>query len=138
MSVWTHVAGVVRIDTIRCLNNVKPNFNKIFGKECLWDSKNSIWDDMNKKPSDYMPCGSEGSLRKIIWDNPNKNHASAYTVTIFGDLRDYEDTEYIVRWFKNCLKKCEEYNCWIRQATITVRTEGLESVTWTWKDKDVT
>lgn len=131
MSIWTHVAGVIRVDDIS-FDNYLPNFDKIVGKECLFESSENIWRDMENNPNDYMPCGSEGTLQKSVWVNPDKSDIAAYTISVFGDLRDYKEPQSIIDWFIKVCDKCG----WIRQAVITVETEGLESVTWTWKDKD--
>lgn len=69
MSVWTHVAGVIRVDCIRCICE-QPEFNKIF------DACN-------------IPMGSEGPLDFRVIENPEKDSLAAYTVVIFGDLRDF-------------------------------------------------
>jgi len=44
---------------------------------------------------------------------------AAYTISIFGDLRDHNDPNDIIEWFKGVLKRCGM----IRQATITVKNE---------------
>ena len=75
MSNWTHVAGIIRIDGLRCLDNVldKPDFDEIIGKECLWESPEEVWDDAKKNPEKYLPMGSEGSLQKTVWVNPDES-----------------------------------------------------------------
>ena len=132
MSIWTHVAGVVRIDSIRISDDI-PNFDKYFGKEWTFDD---MWDDepiyreFETNPDAFMPSGSEGSLQKSVWVNPDRNSMSAYTITIFGDLRDYDDPNAIISWFKDCCK-----DVWVRQAVITVETEGKKPIIYNYKDK---
>ena len=128
MSVWTHVAGIIRIDDIR-FNNEIPDFDKIIGKECLFDSPTEVWDDMECRPEDYLPMGSEGSLEKSVWINPDKSCMSSYTVSIFGDLRDYENSENIIEWFKNKINEINEIKG-VRQAVIISETEGKEPLSW--------
>lgn len=132
MSVWTHVAGIIRVDDIRMEDNL-PDFDKLIGKECLFESPNEIWDDCIKNPNDYMPCGSEGTLQKSVWINPEKSDMAAYTISIFGDLRDYEEPQPIIDWF---IKVCDRCG-WIRQATITVETEGQETLNYVYKNKEI-
>ena len=76
MSNWTHVVGTIRIDCLRGLYEYedKPNFDEIFGKECRWIDDNSIWNDAEENPQNFLPMGSEGSLHKIVWENPDKSH----------------------------------------------------------------
>lgn len=129
MSSWVHVAGIIRVDALRVISDI-PDFDEIIGKECLWDDSYSIWEDAEKHPDAYLPMGSEGSLKKDIWINPNKNHMAAYTISIFGDLRDMymEDAEEIIKWFKNkCNILCT------RNAVITIRC-GRTDITWTYED----
>ena len=128
MSVWTHVAGVVRIDAIRFDPNDIPDFDSIFGKEWTFDD---MWDDTHvytefeENPNMFMPSGSEGSLQKSAWINPDRNCIASYVVTIFGDLRDYDTPNEIIEWFKEC---CEKVS--VRQAIITVKTEGKKPIVY--------
>lgn len=131
MSVWTHVAGVIRVDDIR-IDNYLPNFDKIVGKECLFKSSENTWRDMENYPNDYMPYGSEGTLQKSVWINPDKNSMAAYTISVFGDLRDYEEPQPIIDWF---IKVCDRFE-WIRQAVITVETEGKKSIIYRYEEDD--
>ena len=129
MSNWTHVAGIIRIDDIR-IGNTTPDFDKIIGKECLYESADEVWEDADKHPQDYLPMGSEGSLEKSVWINPDRSCIAAYTVSIFGDLRDHDDPNAIIRWFKDKIRElCERFI--IRQATITVDNEYNGTENWT-------
>lgn len=133
MSVWTHVAGVVRIDDIRFDPNDIPDFDGIFGKEWTFDD---MWDDTHayiefeENPDMFMPSGSESSLQKSVWINPDRNCMASYVVTIFGDLRDYNSPDKIIEWFKECCKKV-----WVRQAVITVETEGKKPIVYDFCEK---
>ena len=117
MSNWTHVAGVVRVDDLRLTDNA-PDFDKIFGKSFGY---------LEDIPSNPMPFGSEGSLQKHVWVNPDKEYAAAYTVSIFGDLRSHDDPEEILEWFKTCLK-----DLIVRQAIITIDNEQNGTINWTY------
>ena len=127
MSIWTHVAGIIRVDSIREIEEL--DFTEIFGKELEYDDSN--FGDAENHPDQYLPFGSEGSLKMIIWDNPNKHQMAAYTVSIFGDLRDYDEPEKIIEWFKN---KCSKLL--VRDAVITARSSDSEPVTWTYVYED--
>ena len=85
MSQWTHVNGIIRIDALRFMGMKSPNI----GIPSLWE------DDHDAKD---IPCGSEGSLNAELWTNPSENSLSAFTVSIFGDLRDYDDVDEIVKY----------------------------------------
>jgi hypothetical protein len=127
MSYWTHVAGIVRVGDIRIFDDqIGPDWDAIFGKECLFDAPREVWDDAMEHPDKYLPMGSEGTLRKTVWVNPDLSHADAYTVSIFGDLRDYDSPETIIEWFKKIVNSVAID---VRQACITA-TNGYKSSVW--------
>lgn len=128
MSNWTHVAGIIRIDCIRTLED-NPNFDTFIGKECLFEDDESVWIRLDSHPDEFLPAGSEGTLQKSVWINPEKCDIAAYTVSIFGDLRDHDNPKDIIEWFK---KKCS--NLCIRQAVITVENELNGTLSWTYND----
>ena len=128
MSNWTHVAGVIRIDDLR-FDNTTPDFEKLIGKECLFDAPHDLWVDADNHPQDFLPMGSEGTLQKSVWINSDTSMSAAYVITIFGDLRDHDDPDAIVRWFKNKVKEILK-TYWVRQATIIVDNECNGSASW--------
>ena len=75
--------------------------------------------------------GSEGSLQKSVWEDPDRSSVAAYTVSIFGDLRDHDSCDEIIDWFK---EKCE--NLMVRNAVITVNNERNGTKTWTYERKE--
>lgn len=123
MSVWTHVAGAIRVDCLRCLGK-KPDFNKIFVSE-LWNE--------NKFGACNMPRGTEGSLDFRVIENPDKDSIAAYTVVIFGDLRDFgaEDIYVIEDWWNEVLEQCGI----IRQAVLQIQPEDGDVKILEQKDK---
>lgn len=125
MSTWTHVAGVVRIDSIQGISP-EPDWDDIFGKECLWEADPETWKDADEHPEKYMPCGSEGTLQKVVWTNPENSSMAAYTVGVFGDLRDWYNIDAIIDWFRRTVK---DEDLWVRSAVITV-TNGQVTRTW--------
>ena len=131
MSNWTHVAGIIRVDDFRFGNDITKDFDKIIGKECLWGSPTEVWDDAENNPDKYLPMGSEGSLQKSIWINPDKDCMDSYTISIFGDLRDHDNVKEIIDWFK---EKCKKL--WVRNAVITVENEwyGTETYTYVYEE----
>lgn len=130
MSNWTHVAGVMRINLFR-FDDTELNFDEIFGKEVLFESPEEVWEDAAENPDKYLPMGSEGSLQKSVWVNPDKSQLFSYAVTIFGDLRDHGDPDEIIEWFK---KKCELL--YIRDAVITVLNERNGMKTYTYESEE--
>lgn len=126
MSNWTHVAGIIRVDGI-----AEVDFDEVIGKECLWESPSEVWEDAEANPDKYLPMGSEGSLQKSIWRNPDGNCLARYTISIFGDLRDHHSTTDIIEWFK---EKCK--SLWVRNAVITVKNEWHGTETYTYIESE--
>ena len=125
MSNWTHVACVFRVDDCSLLRKKdRPNLDKVFGKECVLKGTDDDslaefskeWKKLVKNPEKYLPTGSEGTLQKSIWENPDPSAVARYTVTVWGDLRDHENPEEIETWFRGC---CDKLKDWLRQACCT-------------------
>ena len=114
MSIWTHVAGIIRIDDMRCFHTKNP--------------KCEI-----KKVINTTPTGSEGGLKYNIYINPNKTHLAAYVVSIWGDLRDYKNSDEVKNWFMDLCDKLGETFCGIRNAVITIEVDGNETITEIYK-----
>lgn len=133
MSNWTHVAGIIRVDhlSIPGITHV-INFEKEIGRELRF---NDIWDgteayeEYKLNPQSFLPRGSEGSLRMSVWANPDDLSLAAYTVSIFGDLKDHDDEDEIIEWFQ---VQCSKFS--VRQAVITVYNEyHNKPKTWTFE-----
>lgn len=128
MSQWAHVAAIVRVDAFRENEDECYNFEEIFGKELKYEDPKEKWDYAYSHLDKFLPFGSEGSLTMTVWTNPELNELAAYTVSIFGDLRDYDydDLNSIIYWFKD---KCSTIK-FCRNACIVV-TNGY-SATYSW------
>lgn len=145
MSVWTHVAAVFRIDGLkvgmdgpRINGYVTPDWDEVTKKaiyECDWLTEDSYeqrrmrddWDEYREHPERFMPTGSEGSLQRLVWVNPERHSAARWVVTVFGDLRDYDDPEAIHKWFDEVCGRC-----YIRQAVCHCDVSGH---TYTWEHR---
>lgn len=107
MSTWTHVAAIFRIDAVK----------GFFGPQSREEIKEVLG-----RGNCTLPCGSEGSLKYDIWENKDDCSVAAFTVSVFGDLRDYEETDSIRKWFDSF---CSKFL--IRQAVCLAQTEGCEA-----------
>ena len=120
MSTWTHICGMIRVDSFRIFNNITNDLHNLF-KTCSFDGPREEWNKCT------VPCGSEGSLKVTIWENPDKESLASHTISIFGDLRDYGKSrkKEFVAWWKHVLKECEneKKGCWIRNAIINFEFE---------------
>lgn len=124
MSIWTHIVGVIRFDSIQCIE--ENNFN--CGNTVSFDDPEEKWDACN------VPCGSEGSLEISYWKNPCKSSMASDTVTIFGDLRDYENEQEIIDYFNSLIK-----DKWVRQACFSLHVEykGTRTFVYIANDKEI-
>jgi hypothetical protein len=127
MSNWSHVAGIIRVDDIQCLYednfNVSNVIKAFLGKEIDFDSPEELWEEYDKNPDNFMPSGSEGSLNSCIYVNPDKSCMAAYVVSVFGDLRDHDDLNSIVEWFKDKVSVLDEVFFSVRNAVIIVEDD---------------
>lgn len=121
MSQWTHVCGCIRVDALRVVmaddnhvETIKKALGRVITFEDLLEAARA-----NRNTTTIIPCGSEGSLRYEIMENPNPSDISAYVVSIWGDLRDYDDDKAIEEWFN---RACDQL--WIRQAVLAIEVEG--------------
>ena len=129
MANWTHAAAIIRVDYIKFDEDTPElNFDEIIGKECLFDSDSETWDDAINNPDKYLPMGSEGTLQKIVWKNPDEDSIAAYTVSIFGDLRNHDSAQEIIDWFKKICDKLGDIA--VRNAVITAKNEKYGELTW--------
>ena len=144
MSVWTHVAAVFRIDYVsdeflysRISGRRRVDWDEVTGRTIheLTDLLNpdsyeercerDDWRAYDEEPDAFVPTGSEGSLQRLVWANPDSSCAAHYTVTVFGDLRDYDDVDAIGAWFEGVCDRCS-----IRQAVCQVVCESGVSRTF--------
>lgn len=99
MSQWTHVCGCIRYDSLRMAGmpyNTIKKIKELIGNPVSYEDSEEKWDACN------VPYGSEGSIQFVFWANPSLNALAAFTVGIFGDLRDFgkEDVPKIKEWFE--------------------------------------
>jgi hypothetical protein len=111
MSQWTHVAGIVRVDALQFLplgSEGNPDLEQKLGPMCLYNS----WDERST-----LPRGSEGSLEYAI-HTADQNALAAYTVAIWGDLRDFNSIDAIEAWLNTTFG-----SLLIRNAVVQVEVE---------------
>ena len=133
MSYWTHVNCVVRIDS----KNKIENFYEIFGKECLWESSNEVWQDAREHPEDYLPIGSEGSLTltsRLLTKVNNSNYPYRYRVIISGALRDFMNWYKIQNWINESNDKLSRIHGAVARIELYATCDALGMFSWTHED----
>ena len=113
MSTWTHVCGAIRIDDIRQISG-----GTLAKALAHWQT--------------LVPEGSEGELNVTGWENPSVNSLASYTITVHGDLRDYDTPQEIVDWLNG---RCTVPAA-IRNGCVQIEVEGRDPVIWQYKRHD--
>ena len=132
MSQWTHVNAIFRLDSFGRISDKK--IIEVFGKQVDYDKMYSVEYDENydvKDKAQYLPMGSEGTLKMSIWHNPDNHCLASTTVSVFGDLRDYSDYNEIKDWFNKC---CNSFL--IRQAICQVEVERCETKVFMYENEN--
>ena len=99
----------------------------LLGNTVTYEDEESAWDACN------VPQGSEGSLQYeisevgegLVW----------LTVSIWGDLRDYENVSEIEEWF-NKVTTTSPPGVMVRSAILEAHTEGRERKVLQYKDAE--
>lgn len=136
MSEWTHVAGMIRVDSM-CYEhekdarwierNRKENILEgILGPILIWkdgDEGYKEWKRITKVCK--LPRGSEGSIQYKIITNFDTESITAFDIAIWGDLRDFgvDETHNIQRWFYNLCAELERNTEFsgVRMGTIFIK-----------------
>lgn len=145
MSQWTHVAGLIRLDSMCYEHEKKDRWIERNKKEILLEGilgpilKWHSWDadeDLDKISKEWdriseickLPRGSEGSIEyKIITDFDTES-VTAFDIAIYGDLRDFgmKQVSDIQKWFYDTCKELDNSDDFsgVRMATLCVAVEG--------------
>jgi len=99
MSQWTHVNASIRFDMTSFGEKYKPQL----GEMILWDD-DGYNDDDGIDDRYFIPEGSEGSLQYKIWEGTREYSAANCTVSIWGDLRSYDNVEEILEYFNKIVE----------------------------------
>jgi len=94
-----------------------PNQRPDLGRAVSYDDPAEAWDACD------IPSGSEGSLQFQVWENPERSAMAAYTVMIWGDLRDYDSAQPVVEYLKRITT-----GRMVRQGVAQIEVEGQPPV----------
>ena len=119
MSIWTHITGIIRIETGKELTDA--DIENLLGKRLPYKASQNLKDAYRINPEDFMPK----QLNFNIYNHHIKYELNSCIVSVFGDIDDYVHEENILAWFRERLKKSK---LTIRQACITIT--GLYNITW--------
>lgn len=95
MSIWTHVAGTARFDGLAFA---------ILGLN--WEEEKKIIHDAFMPD---LPEGSEGPVQfeivKTGYDDHGSGSLNRASIVIWGDLRDFEEPQKVIKWFVASLRR---------------------------------
>jgi len=117
MSKWTHVAGIIRVDTIVALTGGNPRHD-------LLDVLGPVSTFHVPRDDTTLPYGSEGSLEYDIIRTGTDNSMSWGYVAIYGDLRDYTDHLEIIDWLEKTVNDIYAKGIWIRNVSMCIDVES--------------
>ena len=131
MSQWTHVAGIIRIDSMVGLLGRLDTTERI-----LRDRLGYTWnyDDLGNKARDihidnsHVPFGSEGSVQYEIVKTRSETGSGKHSlswghIAIYGDLRDFDDPNEIYNWLGNALVDVNKDGISIRDIIVSIVVE---------------
>lgn len=104
-----------------------------YSKQCdeVNEFNKKAWANFNEQ--DYLPCGSEGTL-KYIYQNKRLTYTFlnkkkiAYTTKIVGSLRDYSQSEQLCDWFKVKAKELD-----LLQVYVSADSDLSGTYTWSYQ-----
>lgn len=108
MSVWTHLNSSLRIDSLR---HLMPDAEQRLRK-CI--EENMI----------------EGGLTYELWVNPQVNALAAFTLNIFGDLRDFDNDKAIEEFFQAIIDFTIKNSMCFRNSIIEIDVETHEHISF--------
>lgn len=162
MSQWTHVAGLIRIDSVGATVITSGVIDKDHHiAEVVRTALGHTWkydDSEEEADACSVPTGTEGSLQYVVQRNEGEEDSHGLSwgfVAIYGDLRNYESVEGIAEWFKGALEKLrkpaaeitvEAMNPFdkamhllgtfmIRDAVLSIDVEGRPRTILSWNDQ---
>lgn len=111
MSQWTHVAGLIRVDTLDGVVFPRDPYMVL-----------TVLAQASSPPE-----GSEGLLQVRAHETREHNSLNWGCLVVWGDLRDYgngKQVEEISAWFERFLNTLHAHHYVIRQAVLDVEVEG--------------
>ena len=132
VSQWTHIAGIIRLDSILDLI-VKPEYRQ------------QLEPQMPNQPTHIKPClerdlplGSEGPVKYDILKTRNEESGSIVWghVAIWGDLRDYNEAATIHRWVDGVCQRLIGAKFVIRDVVMSINVEGKENLLLAWHHEE--
>ncbi len=131
MSQWTHVAGLIRIDSMMELIGPGIDTTEALLRERLGYTWN--YDDIGNRVKDihidksHVPSGSEGSIQYDIVKTRVKSaegmSLSWGYIVIHGDLRGFDNPNEIYEWLFNALDSINEDGIGFREVVVLVAVE---------------
>ena len=120
MSQWTHVNASIRFDGFSFMKDTMIS-EKDLGQIINYDYDGE-WDTK-------LPLGSEGSIEYTIVTTGSASSVANRAVVFTGDLRDYDDWEFILNYFNSIVE-----GRMIRSGVLEIDVEGQDSMVFAYSD----
>ena len=122
MSIWTHVAGCIRVDGF-----IDQSGSEDAGvKEKINSSMGKIINFADEDYTTIVPCGSEGSLKYKWLRNDHTSAINIGQLLIWGDLRDYSNVDEIEKWLTEIVTNLDKNHLYLRDGIVSVDVESDE------------
>ena len=138
MSYWTYFYSRMIISSVEKIDpdKLSDKLYQYFGKVVDFDDCDEIWTDaFDIHPDDYLPIGSEGSLRYSGEKQIDDHH---FKMCITGHLRDFCEEESLVRWFKNKIENLYEKLPGYGVESAESEASCIYLARWRYPDQDIT
>jgi len=122
MSIWTHVAGCIRIDGF--IDQSGSEDGEVTEK--INSSMGKIINFADKDYTTTIPCGSEGSLKYKWLRNDHSGATNIGQILIWGDLRDYSNVDEIEKWLTEIVTNLDKNHFYLRDGIVSVDVESDE------------
>lgn len=135
MSQWTHIAGIIRVNTLRGLvgmpgsnEDVENVIRRLLGPTCNFDSSQEEWDACG------VPCGSLGSLQYYIHCTRRGSSIAWGYIALEADLRNYDSWLEICEWLEKVTKDFNEEDISIRNMAVEIEVEYQKTIVVTYNE----
>jgi len=84
--------------------------------------------DIDDEAKTIVPMGTEGSLQYEVCHDGNYNDLYWGHISIYGDLREYCDSDAIKLWITESLNRLMSMSSWmVRQGVMMIHVEGYDA-----------
>jgi hypothetical protein len=110
MSIWTHIAAIIRVDSVGHIVGVPDGTVEVGIKSIVKQSP--------------IPSGTEGPAHWRFMRIESEYSPVFGNIVFWGDLRDYDDAVEIQEWLHDIIKTLESGGLGVRGFAGSIEVEG--------------